>query len=310
MRVLIATDFSPHAEDALKIVKGLPLPSGSKVRIVHVVEPFPQVTAFAPTAIVEIGEDAEQQLRDDLEKNAATLRAPGRDVDTALVLGRTADVILEEAERSKVDLIVMGSRGRRAIKSALLGSVSAEVVDRARCPVLVARGPTLARVILAEDGSETAASGARLLATVPALSDLEVRVVGVVDAPFPSTFAGTDAPMGTYAAVQSYYDSLPALRDATAKVARERAAALVAAGLAATSEMREGDAAAQLIEAAVEDRADCIVIGSHGRTGVSRIFLGSVARAVLFNAPCSVLIVRGSKVSAAGAPAKILAAST
>jgi nucleotide-binding universal stress UspA family protein len=309
MRVLIATDFSSHAEGALKIVKALPLPSGSTVRIVHVVEPFPEVTAFAPAAITELSEDAEQQLRAELEKNAATLRTPERDVETALVLGRTADVIIEEAERSKADLIVMGSRGRRAIKSALLGSVSAEVVDRAPCPVLVARGPALRRVILAEDGSETAAAGARLLATVPALSDLTVRVVSVVDAPFPSTFAGGDAPMATYAAVQSYYDALPALREATTKFAREGAAALVSAGLEATFEVREGDAAAQLIAAATEDRADCIVIGSHGRTGVARIFLGSVARGVLFNAPCSVLIVRGTKVAAGGAREKVLAAS-
>jgi nucleotide-binding universal stress UspA family protein len=308
MRVLLATDFSSHAEDAARIVKALPLPSGSTVRVVYVLEPFPEVTAFAPAAMTEISEAAEQQFRGELEKTAATLRAPGRDVETALVLGRTADVIVEEAERSKADLIVLGSRGRRAIKSALLGSVSAEVVDRAPCPVLVARGPTLRRAILAEDGSETAAAGARLLATVPALRDLEVRVVSVVDAPFPSTLAGGDVPMATYSAVQAYYDSLPALREATAKSARERTAALVAAGLAATSEVREGDAAAQLIAAAIDDRADCIVIGSHGRTGVARIFLGSVARGVLFNAPCSVLIVRGTKVAETERE-KVLAAS-
>jgi nucleotide-binding universal stress UspA family protein len=309
MRVLIANDFSPHAEDALKIVKRLPLPSGSTIRIVHVIEPFPEITAFAPAAIVEIGKAAELKLQAELEKAAATLRAPGRDVGTALVVGRTADVIVEEAERTTADLIVMGSRGRRAIASALLGSVSAEVVDRAPCPVLVARGPTLRRVILAEDGSETAAAGARLLATARALSDLEVRVVSVVDAPFPSTLAADDAPMATYGAVQAYYDSLPALRDATGKIAQERATALVAAGLNATSKVREGDAAAQLIAAAVEEHADCIVIGSHGRTGVTRIFLGSVARAVLFNAPCSVLIVRATKVAAAGAREKVLARS-
>ncbi len=309
MRVLLATDFSSHAEDAVQMVKGLPLPAGSAVRLVHVIEPFPEVTAFAPVVMTEIGEAADQQLRAELEKTAATLRSPGRDVETALVLGRTADVIVEEAERSKADLIVMGSRGRRAIRSALLGSVSAEVVDRAPCPVLVARGPTLRRAILAEDGSETAAAGARLLATVPALRHLEVRVVSVVDAPFPSTFAGSDAAMATYAAVQAYYDALPELREATAKSARERTAALAAAGLTATSEIREGDAAAQLIEAAVDDHADCIVIGSHGRTGVARIFLGSVARAVLFNAPCSVLVVRGTKVGD-GHREKVLAASS
>ncbi|MEX2046413.1 MAG: universal stress protein [Chloroflexota bacterium] len=309
MRVLLATDFSPHADDAAKIVGSLPLPSGSTIRVVHVIEPLPQVTAFAPAGISELTAAAEQHVRGELESFAAKLRAPGRTVETALVIGRTADVIVEEAERSEADLIVIGSRGRRAIKSALLGSVSAEVVDRARCPVLVARGPALRRVVLADDGSVTAAAGARLLATVPALSDLAVRVVSVVDVPFPSTLAGNDAAMATYAAIQAYYDSLPGLRDETAKIARDRAEALTASGMKATSEVREGDAAAQLIAAADADRSDCIVIGSHGRTGVTRMLLGSVARTVLFNAPCSVLIVRGTKV-AGGDREKVLAAST
>jgi nucleotide-binding universal stress UspA family protein len=114
--------------------------------------------------------------------------------------------------------------------------------------------------------------------------------------------------MGTYAAVQAYYDSLPALRETTAKIARERAMFLVAAGLNATSEIREGNVADKLIAAAVEAHADCIVIGTHGRTGLTRLFLGSVARAILFNARCSVLIVPGAKV-AAGLRERVLAAS-
>jgi len=130
----------------------------------------------------------------------------------------------------------------------------------------------------------------------------------VVDAPFPSVLNGSDAAIGTYAAIQAYYDSLPALREATAKIAQERAGTLVAAGLNATSEVREGNVADKLIAAAAEAHADCIVIGSHGRTGLTRMFLGSVARAVLFNAPCSVLIVPAAKV-AADLRERVLAAS-
>jgi nucleotide-binding universal stress UspA family protein len=297
MRVLIATDFSPHAEDAVKIVRGMPLPSGSTVRVLHAIEPFAEVATLNPVAINTFAETAMAQVNSELDVIAARLGAPGCVVETISVLGRVADAIVEEAERAKADLIVMGSRGHRAVTSALLGSVSAEVVDRAPCPVLIARGPSLRTVILAEDGSETADAGARLLSALPALSRLEVRVVSVIDAPFPSLLVGTDAPMATYAAVQAYSESLPALRDATAKIAHDRAAALTAAGIAATSEVREGDAAAQLIAAATAARADCIVIGTHGRTGVARLFLGSVARGVLFNAPCSVLIVRGVTVA-------------
>jgi len=186
--------------------------------------------------------------------------------------------------------------------ATLLGSVSAEVVDRAPCPVLVARGRALTRLVLAEDGSETAAAGADLVTSVPALRALPVHVVSVVDAPFPFTAANSDAGPSMHAAIQAYYDSLPSLREGTSRIANDRSAKLSAAGVEATAEMREGDAADELIAAAAASHADGIVIGSHGRTGVSRLFLGSVARTVLFNAPCSVLIVRAPVAVKNGAP--------
>jgi len=301
MRVLIATDFSSHAEDALALVAGLQIPVGSAVRIVHVVEPFPAINAFAPTSMITLAEN-EREITAELDRKIALFRDRGLVVQTALVIGRPADMIVDEAQRFHADLVVVGSRGRRRIVATLLGSVSAEVVDRAPCPVLVARGRALTRLVLAEDGSETAAAGADLVTSVPALRALPVHVVSVVDAPFPFTAANSDAGPSMHAAIQAYYDSLPSLREGTSRIANDRSAKLSAAGVEATAEMREGDAADELIAAAAASHADGIVIGSHGRTGVSRLFLGSVARTVLFNAPCSVLIVRAPVAVKNGAP--------
>lgn len=301
MRVLIATDFSSHAEDALALVAGLQIPVGSAVRIVHVVEPFPAINAFAPTSMITLAEN-EREITAELDRKIAVFRDRGLVVQTALVIGRPADMIVDEAQRFHADLVVVGSRGRRRMVATLLGSVSAEVVDRAPCPVLVARGRALTRLVLAEDGSETAAAGADLVTSVPALRALPVHVVSVVDAPFPFTAANSDAGPSMHAAIQAYYDSLPSLREGTSRIANDRSAKLSAAGVEATAEMREGDAADELIAAAAASHADGIVIGSHGRTGVSRLFLGSVARTVLFNAPCSVLIVRAPVAVKNGAP--------
>jgi nucleotide-binding universal stress UspA family protein len=302
MRVLIATDLSSHAEDALALVAGLAMPAGSAVRIVHVVEPLPAINAFAPTAMITLSAEGEREIMTELDRKAAMFRERAVVVQTALVIGRPADMIVDEAQRFHADLVALGSRGRRRVAATLLGSVSAEVVDRAPCPVLVARGRALTRLILAEDGSDIAAAGADLVANVPALRALPVQVVSVVDAPFPFTAANGDAGPSMHAAIQAYYDSLPSLREAASRIANDRSAKLIAAGVKATAEMREGDAADELIAAAAASRADGIVIGSHGRTGVSRLFLGSVARTVLFNAPCSVLIVRAPVAVKNGAP--------
>jgi nucleotide-binding universal stress UspA family protein len=301
MRVLIATDFSSHAEDAVALVAGLEMPADSSVRIVHVVEPFPAINAFAPVSVMTLSEEGEREVLAELDRKAALFRGRPLVAQTAMVIGRPADVIVDEAQRFHADLVVVGSRGRRRVAATLLGSVSAEVVDRAPCPVLVARGRTLTRLVVADDGSEVASAGAGLVTDLPALRALPVQVVSVVDAPFPFTMANSDAGPSMYAAIQAYYDALPALREATTRIASDRSATLNAAGVKATPEVREGDAADELIAAAAASHADGIVIGSHGRTGVSRLFLGSVARAVLFNAPCSVLIVRAPVVVKNGA---------
>ena len=288
MRVLLATDFSTNAEKARDLVAGLALPTNSAVQVVHVIEPMPYVNAFAPLPMLELSDYAERELRGELETFVRPLLAPDRNVERVLPFGRAADIIVGEATHHGADLIVIGSRGRGGVASMILGSVSAEVVDRAPCPVLVARTRTLHRILLAEDGSPNAALGAALIASLAPLRSLPVRVVSVAETGLP--YAATMDPLASSAAVEAYYDALPAFREERERLCRERAAQLRKAGVNATSEFREGDAAAELIKAAAQDKSDCIVIGSRGKTGVTRVALGSVARAVLFHAECSVLV--------------------
>ena len=85
---------------------------------------------------------------------------------------------------------------------------------------------------------------------------------------------------------------MDASRRAHAVLAKEMSNDLRSAGLEAGAERRNGDAATEIIAAAAAATADVIVLGTHGRTGLARLILGSVARDVLHHAPCSVLITR------------------
>jgi nucleotide-binding universal stress UspA family protein len=89
-----------------------------------------------------------------------------------------------------------------------------------------------------------------------------------------------------------YVEAGSASREQHDELAREMAAQLRDAGLRADGDRREGDAATEILAAADASKADLIVLGSHGRTGLARIVLGSVARNVLQHAACSVLIAR------------------
>ena len=172
----------------------------------------------------------------------------------------------------------------------LLGSVSAEVVDHAPAPVLVARGDQATRVVLAWDGSSCAARAADLLRTWPVFAGCAVRVVSVADVEVPwwSGFPVDGSP----GLLPIYSDAGNASRKHHDELARDMSTALRAAGLTAEADGREGDAATEILAAAGAFKADIIVMGTHGRTGLTRLVLGSVARNVLQHATCSVLIAR------------------
>ncbi len=290
MKVLLATDFSPRATVAHDLVRGLRLPPGSHIRVIHAIEPITSVQLFAPSSLLTITEAWEREAKAQAGGLAKQLRRAGVETDAFVGIGPAAEVIVSEAAEFQPDILVLGNRGRGGLATAVLGSVSAEVVDRAPCPVLVARTATLSSLIVAEDGSRYASEGARIVRESPVLAELHVRVVSVVDAPFPTLSIDPSASSAAVQAYREYEAALPTLRSAHAGYARDRAFALASKGVLATWEQREGDAAVELIAAAKEQAADCIVIGSRGQTGLRRMALGSVARSVLFHAPCSVLI--------------------
>ena len=216
---------------------------------------------------------------------------PDQHVETVVRRGRPATVIVEEASSFGADLVVIGAQGHSAWSEALLGSVSAEVVDHAPCPVLVARTPRLERVILSEDGSDGATRARRFLVQSGMLGLAAVRVIGVASAPAP--WHSGVSPLMVEAALDAYADTIREVRDRLTTVATDSVAELAPVASEATFEIRTGDPAREIVTAASEWDASLIATGSRGLTGLRRIVLGSVARNVLHHAPCSVLIVRG-----------------
>jgi nucleotide-binding universal stress UspA family protein len=199
------------------------------------------------------------------------------------------------------DVVVVGSRGHGTIESMLLGSVSAEVVDRAPAPVLVARGRGIGQIVLGWAGSSCATRAADLLSLWPIFAGSRVRVVSVADFEVPWWSGFPEA--GSPEVMPMYLEAADASRRQHDELAREMAVRLQASGFMAEADRRDGDAATEILAAANASKADLIVIGTHGRTGLKRLVLGSVARNVLHHAACSVLIVREDSPQDAPTPA-------
>jgi uncharacterized protein len=293
VRVLLCLDGSERAGVAVELVAGLEWPAGSTIRLATAISTANLLfgTPWAPLAVhsdvleAELTAEAEAVL----EKAARGLAGTGCNIERQVLRGRPASVLREEASHWQPDLIVMGSRGHGRIATMLLGSVTAEVVDHAACPVLVARLPRLTQVVLAHDGSPDARRAEDLLVTWPIFRQATIEVVSVA----PSTTIGrsTIAPaMATH--FEEHGRAVEASLAEHTAIARDAAQRLQAAGLRASPLVAQGDPAEGILQLAAGSRADLIVTGTHGRTGVTRVLLGSVARNVTLHAPCSVLVVR------------------
>ena len=295
MRILLALDGSPSADRARALVVSLAWPEGTTVRIVAALDVAPALWGgpwipAIPVDADQMEEEAVRELTRVLQEAQPALEATGLAVQAELLRGRPSAAIVEDAKLWKPDLIVVGSRGHGPVETAVLGSVSAAIVDHATCPVLVARGDHAGRVILAEDGSPAGMAARDIVAAWPAFATIPVVVLGVVDVAAP--WRSSIAPTMFGAAMDVYGDMITNARTTHRAIVAATEAHLRAAGRTVSGELREGDPADQIRRAATDPAGDLIVAGSRGHVGISRIVMGSVAHAVLTHAHCSVLVVK------------------
>jgi nucleotide-binding universal stress UspA family protein len=148
------------------------------------------------------------------------------------------------------------------------------------------------RVLLAVDASPCSEAAVRQLIERFPPAGTEVRVVHAVEwmKEMPLCFQYGQGTNAGHDAVQSRNDSFARAEDLVAKIAGH----LEAAGFHVSVATPDADPRHGIVDEAKRWKADLVMLGSHGRRGLDRFLLGSVAEAVVRHAPCSVEIVRGS----------------
>jgi nucleotide-binding universal stress UspA family protein len=145
MKILMPIDDSPFSQVALRFLIAQRHTRGAQVRVLHVIEPIasyitaglvPEITADTPA----IEADRHRQAKALLERTAKKLRKAGFRTTMLIAYGDGKTCILDQAERWRADLIVLGSHGLRGLTRFLMGSVSEAVVRHATCSVLLVRG--------------------------------------------------------------------------------------------------------------------------------------------------------------------------
>lgn len=143
IHVVVATDGSKEAEDAIRTARGLLNPTAiAAITVVTAINPVRAVAAYADLSVnlwQELDDAAKQGARQALDAARALLQGIDAPIDYEATEGSPADEVIRIARERGAGLIVIGSRGWGGVKSMLLGSVSDRVVHGAHCPVLVVR---------------------------------------------------------------------------------------------------------------------------------------------------------------------------
>ena len=287
--ILTPSDFSADAERAIETATTLARSYGATLHLLHVVQPPIQpVGPEMAVAPVEFWRELHAAAAKRLARTKQKIDAAGVRCELEVVDDIPGFAIAAAAERVHADLVVMGSRGLTGLKHVVLGSVAERTVRYSKCPVLIVKDkPHAVRTILVPMDFSPAAHAALDFAKSLAQKAGHAHLV-LVHAYY--------VPVELEQYLVSHGDcAFDRLSKAVTKDLEKILLDLQNAGLSAEYVARAGTPERIVLEVAGEKKADLIAIGTHGRRGLSHLFLGSVAERVVRMAEVPVLTVQAKK---------------
>jgi len=277
--ILVATDFSARSDLALQRAHLLARQLSSSLLLLHAVDDD------QPEALIGVERQAAASI---LHELAQTSRDASIDCEARVAFGASFQAILKTADESGAALIVLGAHRRQALLDSVLGTTVERTVRHSRLPVLIAKtapaGP-YRNVLITTDLSENSIIAAQEARTLGLLDEAKTVIMHAFATPVTSPVLQSSMTVQELAdrLGQEEQRVLDELRGTLRKVGIE---AELRAVLLSEKSVRMA-----IEECANEIQADLVVVGTHGRTGIDRWFLGSVAEAVLANLEIDVLAV-------------------
>jgi len=284
-KLLLAADGSQFSEGAIREAIRLAKKCSSKLSALSVIETNPEYASIAPQLL----EKAETAAREHLESVKAQAKKEGVECSTSILEGEDSyNYIAEEAAKQKISMIIMGRRGRTGLKRLAMGSTAARVIGHAPCNVLVVPRAAIVEfksIVIATDGSPYSTAAASEAIGIAKRNNSKLTVISVVPAelatPTDIDFAATQYELLAEKEMQVAEKNAKAVKEAAMKE-----------GVAVQAFVMTGKPADAIIETARDKNADLIIVGSHGRTGIERLLMGSVAERVIVMSSCAVLVVK------------------
>ncbi|MGD2216228.1 MAG: universal stress protein [Gemmatimonadales bacterium] len=293
-KILYPTDFSRCAGHALPHTLHLAETYGAELHLLHALvlhEADPSSLSHRLPDMEELytalEEHADTQMKTAMQEHE---RAGFKIKSTQVRAISAAGAILDYATDNEIDLVVMGTHGRRGLRRLLLGSVAEEVVRLAPCPVLTvperedrASPDHVERILVPVDFSEHAKLALAYAVQLGEGYGAQLHLLHVVDEVIYPDFYPPVIPSGGSVTEELRDQSLERMRSLLSDFEDIDAAVHV----------RAGRAAPEIADFAKGHDADLVVIASHGLTGISHVLLGSVTEQLIRRARCPVFTVKG-----------------
>ncbi len=263
-RLLVATDASKYCEDAVRESINLAKACGSKLFAISVVKVNRELMALAPGMVEKLGKEARKHL----EMVQSMASKEGVDCEIVVREGEEPhEYIVDEAATHKVGLIIVGRYGRSGIMRAMMGSVTGKVIGYTLCRVLVIPKDaklSFEKILIATDGSMHSEFATQEAITIAKRSGSTLMALSV---------AKKD-------------ENLSTAKECVEMVKKDAEKA----GVKVEPVVRTGVPHDVIVKTASQEDIGLIVIGSHGRTGISKLLMGSTTERVIGNAKGAVLV--------------------
>lgn len=272
--IVLATDGSEYSAAPEAAALEMARRCSARLLVTRVVLTNPEYEALVPDRVQKAEAEAQKQI----EQIADAARAAGVRAETVLRQGSDPyHEVVRVANDRHADVIVIGRRTRSDLARMMVGDSTAKVIGLATCSVLVVPRDTKMPekgILVATDGSRLGDAAAYSAVRLVGKCELPLTVISVV---------------GEDGEPEERSDAQAAVERVQHEASKEQVEVEVDAML---EEGRRPDTV--IIATAKRRDADMIVVGSHGRTGLSRLMMGSVSERVIGSADCPVLVVKAS----------------
>ena len=295
-RILLATDFSAGAARAQAYASFFASAWKAHLDLLHVIPLWPDVDLLGALDHLRL-DQIRQGMSAKLAELASQVRRTGLRAQVHQDEGIPSERIVVAARTHNAGLVVVGSHGQSGLEHVLLGSTAERVVQGAPCPILTVRahhrgenksfvheptdGIRMDRILLATDLGESSLPAVEYAHQMATRFNGAVTIVHVME----WRSFGADFTVSAFSGWEQLKKSVePRLWDMTERLKSE--------GVEAQYLIKAGSPSDVILEVAREQACDMIVMGTHGRRGVSHFLIGSIAETVLRRAECPVLLVK------------------